>query len=145
MFQRILAAVDSSPGRHSVLQLAAELARLAEAKVRVLHIAPSSAAMATVVSLEDDAEAKAILDDAVAALRNAGVDVEGTLANALTTQIATTISSAAEEWPADLVILNPHHRGALEALINPRVSDAVAHRSRVAVLLAPEDNSHDQR
>ncbi|GLX54585.1 universal stress protein [Streptomyces hygroscopicus subsp. hygroscopicus] len=144
MFQRILVAVDPSPARHSVIRLAGDMARLTGAKVSVLHVAPSSATLAAVVPLEDDTEAQAILDEALASLRDAGVEAEGTVAFALTTQIATTISSAAEEWQADLLILSPHHRGSLEALVNPRVSDRVAHRSRVAVLLAPADDSADQ-
>ncbi|MFH7341200.1 universal stress protein [Streptomyces sp. KHY 26] len=144
MFQRILVAVDPSPARHSVIRLAGDMARLTGAKVSVLHVAPSSATLAAVVPLEDDTEAQAILDEALASLRDAGVEAEGTVAFALTTQIATTISSAAEEWQADLLILSPHHRGSLEALVNPRVSDSVAHRSRVAVLLAPADDSADQ-
>ncbi|MFF5406648.1 universal stress protein [Streptomyces misionensis] len=141
MFQRILVAVDPSPARHSVIRLAGDMARLTGAKVSVLHVSPSSATLAAVVPLEDDAEAKAILDEALAALRDAGVEAEGTVAYGLTTQIATTISAAAGEWQADLLILSPHHRGSLEALVNPRVSDSVAHHSRVAVLLAPADDS----
>ncbi|MEU5607291.1 universal stress protein [Streptomyces sparsogenes] len=145
MFQRILVAVDSSPARHLAVRLAGDMARLTGGKVSVLHVAASMATIAAVVPLEEDAEAKAILDEAVATLRDAGVDAEGTLADALTTQIATTISSAAEEWQADLLVLSPHHRGALEALLNPRVSDAVTHSSRTAVLLAPEDVPGDPR
>ena len=144
MFQRILVAVDPSPARHSVIRLTGDMARLTGAKVAVLHIAPSAATIAAVVSLENDAEAKSILDEGVTRLRDAGVEAEGTVVEALTTQIATTISSAAEEWQADLLILSPHHRGSLKALLNPRVSDAVAHSSRIAVLLAPEDGSGDQ-
>jgi len=69
MFQRILVAVDPSPARHSVIRLAGDMARLTGAKVSVLHVAPSSATLAAVVPLEDDAEAKAILDEALAALK----------------------------------------------------------------------------
>ncbi|MFH9403955.1 universal stress protein [Streptomyces sp. NPDC017638] len=144
MFQRILVAVDSSPARHSAVRLAGDMARLTGAKVGVLHIAASTATLATVVSLEDDAQAKTILDEAVTSLRDAGVEAEGVLADALTTQIATTISAVAEDQRADLLILSPHHRGALEAFIHPRVSDAVVHSSRTAVLLAPADGSGDQ-
>ncbi|MCC8450350.1 universal stress protein [Streptomyces rochei] len=144
MFKRILVAVDPSPARHSVIGLAGDMARLTGAKVSVLHVAPSTATIAAVVSLEDDAEAQGILDEALTRLRDAGVEAEGTVVDALTTQIATTISSAAEEWKADLLILSPHHRGSLEALINPRVSDAVAHTSRIAVLLAPDHESGNE-
>ncbi|MFF9162269.1 universal stress protein [Streptomyces longwoodensis] len=141
MFQRILLAVDSGPANRSVVRLAGDLARLTGARARVVHVAASSATLAAVVSLEDDAEAKLVLDEAVTALRDAGVEADGVVARALTTQIAAAVSAAAEEWDADLIVLSPHHRGALEALISPRVSDAVAHSTRAAVLLAPEDTA----
>ncbi|CAM5332737.1 universal stress protein [Streptomyces fumanus] len=141
MFHRILVAVDPSPARHSAVRLAGDMARLTGAKVRVLHIAASAATLAAVVPLEDDAEAKAVVDEALAALREAGVEAEGTVTTTLTTQIATTIAAAAEEFDADLLVLSPHHRGSLKAFINPRISDAVAHASRIAVLLAPEEPS----
>lgn len=144
MFHRILVAVDPSPARHSAIRLTAEVARLTGAKVNVLHVAATSATLAAVIPLEDDAQAQAIADEAVAALRDAGVDAEGTVAKSLTTEIATTIATAAGEFEADLLVLSPHHRGSLEALFNPRVSDAVAHASRIAVLLAPEDTDTDQ-
>ena len=52
--------------------------------------------------------------------------------------MAAAISETAEEFGADLVVLSPHHRSAIEALFQPRVSDAVAHRTGAAVLLAPD-------
>lgn len=141
MFQRILVAVDPSPARHTAVRLTGELASVADAEVRVLHVVASAAALATVVPLEDDAEARAVLDEAVAALRERGVKVDGALASGLTTQIAGTIADAAEEFGADLIVLSPHHRGSVEALFNPRVSDAVAHASNAAILLAPKDEN----
>jgi nucleotide-binding universal stress UspA family protein len=139
MFQRILVAVDPSPARHSAVRLAGEMARVAGADVRVLHVAASAVNLATVVRLEDDAQAQAVLDESVAALRDRGIKAEGILVSALTTQVADTISTTAEEFGADLIVLSPHHRSALEALFDPRVSDAVAHASRTAILLAPEE------
>ncbi|MFB0619584.1 universal stress protein [Streptomyces sp. AGS-58] len=139
MFQRILVAVDSSPARRSAVRLAGDMARLTGAKVTVLHVAVSVADLTAVVPLEDDAEAKAVLDEAVTALRDAGIDAEGAVVSALNTQIATTISSAAEAYLADLLVLGPHHHGLLETLFSPRVSDAVVHAGRTAVLLAPRE------
>lgn len=139
VFQRILVAVDPSPARHTAVRLVGELAQLHGAEVRVIHVAAQAASVAAIVPLEDDAEAKAVLDEAVAALREQGVTVEGTLAKGLTTQIAEAISETAAEFGADLIVLSPHHRNALEALFQPRVSDAVAHHTGAAVLLAPED------
>ncbi|MFR0357437.1 universal stress protein [Streptomyces sediminimaris] len=141
MFQRILVAVDPSPARYSALRLAGEMAESSGAEVRVLHVAASTASLAAVVPLENDAEAKAVLDEAVTILRDRGVKAEGVLARGLTAQIAATISESAEEFTADLIVLSPHHRGSVEAFFNPRVSDAVAHASRTALLLAPEDKT----
>ncbi|MEV7393045.1 universal stress protein [Streptomyces sp. NPDC091215] len=138
MFQRILVAVDPSPARHSAVRLAGELAQLTNAEVRVIHVIASAASIAAIVPLEEDTEAKAVLDEALAALRDKGVKAEGTLVRGLTTQVAQAISETAEEFAADLIVLSPHHRGAVEALFDPRVSDAVAHRTNTAILLAPE-------
>ena len=141
MFQRILVAVDPSPARYSAVRLAGELAESSGAEVRVLHVVASAASVATVQPLEDDNDAKALLDEAVTILRDKGVKTEGVLARGLTAQIPTTISESADDFAADLIVLSPHHRGFVEALFNPRVSDAVAHASRRALLLAPEEEA----
>lgn len=98
-----------------------------------------------VVPLEEDTEAEAVLDEAVTALRDNGIDAEGTVVIALTTRMADTISTAAGEYQADLLVLNSHQPRRLAALFNPRVSDAVVHRSRIAILLAPREGERDQR
>ena len=73
VFQRILVAVDPSPARHSAVRLAGELAQLTDAEVRVVHVVASAASVAAVVPLEDETEAKGILEDALTALRDKGV------------------------------------------------------------------------
>ncbi|WP_454367598.1 universal stress protein [Streptomyces ambofaciens] len=143
MFERILVAVDSSPTRLSTVHSAAAMARLTGARVRVLHVAASAATLAAVVPLEDDSEAEAVLDEAVGVLRRSGVSAEGVMVHALTTQVAGVISETAAEWKADLLVLTPHHRDLFGALWDPRVSDAVVHTGRTAVLLVPEGDGTD--
>ncbi|MEU5143607.1 universal stress protein [Streptomyces sp. NPDC021139] len=143
MFERILVAVDSSPTRLSTVRSAAAVARLTGASVRVLHVAASAATFAAVVPLEDDTEAESVLDEAVGMLRRSGVAAEGVMVHALTTQIAGVISETAAEWKADLLVLTPHHRDMFGALWDPRVSDAVVHAGRTAVLLVPEGDGND--
>ncbi|GGN21542.1 universal stress protein [Streptomyces fuscichromogenes] len=138
VFQRILVAVDPGPARHSAVRLAGELAQLTNAEVRVVHVIATAASIAAVVPLEEDTEARAVLDEALTVLRDQGVKAEGTLVRGLTTQVASAIAETAEEFAADLIVLSPHHRGSVEALFDPRVSDAVAHRTNTAILLAPE-------
>ncbi|MEV7323519.1 universal stress protein [Streptomyces sp. NPDC093970] len=143
VFQRILVAVDPSPARRSAVRLAAEVAKLAGAEVRVVHVIASAASVTAIVPLEEDTEAQAVLDEALTALRGEGVKAEGTLLRGLTTQVAAAISETAEEFGADLIVLSPHHRSAAQALFDPRVSDAVAHHTDTAILLAPESPDQD--
>ncbi|MDX3070905.1 universal stress protein [Streptomyces sp. NPDC088354] len=139
MFQRIMVAIDPTAARHTALRTAHGLARLSGARVHVLHVATSAVAYNAVMPLEDDAEAKAILAEALAEVRKDGVEADGALATGLVQQVPETITEEAEKFGADLLVLSPHHRGSLAALFNPRISDAIAHRVGIAVLLAPED------
>ncbi|MFJ9729535.1 universal stress protein [Streptomyces sp. NPDC101209] len=139
MFKRILVAVDPSPSRLTSVRMAGDMARLTGASVRVLHVAAATATFDAVVPLEDDAAAGAILDEAVALLRNEGITADGKLADSLLNEVPALITEAAEDFGADLIILSPHHRGSVASFFNPRVSDAVSHASHMAVLLAPEE------
>ncbi|MFE9356252.1 universal stress protein [Streptomyces olivaceoviridis] len=57
---------------------------------------------------------------------------------------AEAVSDAAARFKADLLVVSPHHRGALAALFNPRSSDAIAHASGIPVLLAPANDEAAQ-
>jgi nucleotide-binding universal stress UspA family protein len=137
MFHRILVALDGSPASHSAVRTSAELAAMTGAKVRVLHIDPSEVVYDTVVGLEDDSAAHRVLDSAVATLRQAGVPADGELLDGLISDVAQAVQEAAEGFDADLIVVSPHHRSRLAAWFSPSVSIAIAHKSRVAVLLAP--------
>ncbi|MDX2708942.1 universal stress protein [Streptomyces sp. PA03-6a] len=143
MYQRIMVAVDSSPSRQSALRTAGDMARLTGAAVHVVHVLASTVAFDTVMTLEEDSDAGAVVDEAVATLHAMGVaEADGELVRDVTTQeIAGAISTAAEQFKADLLVVSPHHRGSVAAFFNPRVSDAIAHTSRIAVLLVPEERA----
>lgn len=138
VFQRILVAIDASSNRHQALGLAKDIASLTGGRVQILHVLASTVAFDTLVRLEDSPEAHAVLDEAVATFRNAGIEADGELVPGLTEEVPDAISTAAEQFNADLIVLSPHHRSSLVAFFDRRVSDAVAHTSRIAVLLAPE-------
>ncbi|MBO1331227.1 universal stress protein [Streptomyces sp. VRA16 Mangrove soil] len=144
MFQRILVAVEPGKAHDPAVRLTGELARMTGAHVRVLHVATTMIAADTAVRLEDDDTAQNVVDDAIAVLLGMGVDAQGELRRGLSQQVAQEISAATEDFGADLLVVSPHHRGSLAALLNPRVSDAVAHNSRIAVLLAPTDGMQSQ-
>jgi nucleotide-binding universal stress UspA family protein len=137
MFHRILVAVDGTPATQSTVRTTVELALLTGAKVRVLHIDPSEVVYDTLVGLEDDAAAHRVVDSTVATLRQAGVQADGELLDGLVSDVAAAVQEAAEDFDADLIVVSPHHRSRLAAWFSPSVSDAIAHKSRIAVLLAP--------
>lgn len=137
MFHRILVAVDGTAASHSAVRTSAELAAVTGAKVRVLHIDPSEVVYDTVVALEDDSAAHQVLGLAVATLRQAGVQADGQLLDGLISDVAQAVQEAAEGFDADLIVVSPHHRTRLAAWFSPSVSTAIAHKSRIAVLLTP--------
>ncbi|MER7692804.1 universal stress protein [Streptomyces sp. NPDC097610] len=137
MFHRILVAVDGTATSQSAVHTTAELAAVTGAKVRVLHIDPSEVVYDTVVGLEDDSTAHEVLDSAVATLRQAGVQADGQLLDGLLSDVAQAVQEVAEGFDADLIVVSPHHRTRLAAWFSPSVSTAIAHKSRVAVLLTP--------
>lgn len=139
MFHRILVAVDSTPACRTSVEMTAELASLTGASVCVLHIDASDVVYDTLVELEDDITAHQLLESAVSVLRRAGVKAHGELLDALVPDVAAAVQQAAERFDADLIVVSPHHRRHLAAWFSPSVSDAVAHRSRIAVLLAPAE------
>jgi len=107
MFQRILVAVGPSPARHSVVRMAGGLARLTGVSGHVLHVIASAATLDTVMRLEDDSAATAILDEAVATLRGMDVKTDGELARGMTNEVAGAISAVAEQLKADLLVVPP--------------------------------------
>lgn len=138
MFHRILVAIDNSNARHQAVKSASELARAFGGSVYVLHIATSALTPQALVEMEDNATARKVLEEAVASAREAGAQADGELLSGLSTHVAISVSEVAERIKADLIVLSPHHRGPVEALFSPRVSDAVAHTGKFAVLLLPE-------
>ncbi|MER6977260.1 universal stress protein [Streptomyces carpinensis] len=138
MFERILVAIDPSDARLAALSTAGDMARLMNARVHVVHAVTSTVAAGNVLELEEEDEGRAILEESLAGLRELGVDADGHLVHGLTQEVAGVISAEAQDFKADLIVVSPHHRSSIAALFNPRVSDAVAHASRVAVLLVPE-------
>lgn len=139
MFERIVVAVDATPARRSVVRMAGELARLTGAEVHVLHVVTTAVVGGAVVAVESDEAGRDVLDEALSQLLGMGVKADGQMLHGLTVEVADAVSRAATEFRADLLVISPHHRSSLAALFNPRVSDAVAHSSRAAVLLAPAD------
>ncbi|MFC7639725.1 universal stress protein [Streptosporangium lutulentum] len=88
-----------------------------------------------VVDMETDEEARAVVDGAVARLREAGVTVEGEVIHVLREGVPANILKRARELGSDLIVLGPRHHGRLGALLGSSVSHEVSLHASVSMLL----------
>jgi nucleotide-binding universal stress UspA family protein len=129
----ILVAVDGSPGSGQAVREAGEIAFAFGAEVVVLHATVVLATRAGAI-LEPEEEARAIVDQAVAALAARGLKVsaETQLANSAVSSVVQT----AERCGADLVVLGSRRPSDFGGLLLGSTGHEVIHRLRCPVLLA---------
>jgi nucleotide-binding universal stress UspA family protein len=101
----VLAAIDSAPGSAAVLRGARELAMAAGAKLHVLHVARSDAAVHRHKQAEPTDDVKRLLDDAGMTAGDADVHTLGG-------EPALGILSLAERIHADVIVLGRHRPSA---------------------------------
>ncbi|WNI16424.1 universal stress protein [Actinacidiphila sp. ITFR-21] len=139
MYKNILTAVDGSAHGTAVLDAVASLAKLTEGKVHVIHILPSEVISggitSTVVPVEEIAQSRQVVDDAVARLRDEGITADGEVDEGLRGELAAILVDRAEALGSDLIVVGPGHYSGISALLHPSVSRGVAKSSPVSVLL----------
>jgi nucleotide-binding universal stress UspA family protein len=135
MYKRILAAIDSSERSDRVLETVEGLARLTGAAVDVVHVDPSQIVYDTVVEVEDEQEAQAVVDNALARLKGAGVTAHGRVLTGFRGEIAGLVADQARELGSDLIVLGPGHHTKLGVLFGESVSEKVAFHTPTSVLL----------
>jgi nucleotide-binding universal stress UspA family protein len=134
---RILAPIDSSDQRHRVLRAATAMAQAMDASVHVLHVDADAAALDTDADGEAPGAASLLVNAAVDALRTAGIRVDGAVMHGADADIDDLLLVEAERVHADLIVLGANHRHGLRALLEVSVTDDVARRADVWVLLIP--------
>lgn len=143
MFERILVSVDGSPNSDKAVQVSEAMARAHNSRVLVVHgrdVAtpiPMLTRPPSLVSdqLESEEFAQRLVDDAVARLQAAGLDVRGEVL-AGPGKIGVRILAAAEAAEADLIILGSRGMSAATALLIGSVAHRVIHEATCPVLLA---------
>ncbi|HEX4214223.1 MAG TPA: universal stress protein [Candidatus Dormibacteraeota bacterium] len=144
MFERIVAAIDDDAFRRKrVIEATRELAAARQSTVTVAHILELERRAATgrpttitaaPPRLEDEALAKALVEEALAALREAGVNAKGVVRSGGGSPTAKELLSIAGEADADLIIVGD--RGAhLSDLLLGGVAYRIVHAARCPVLL----------
>jgi nucleotide-binding universal stress UspA family protein len=139
MYENILTAVDGSAHGSAVLDAVTSLAKLNGGVVHVIHIRPSQVIAGgitgTVVPVEELAEGRKVVDEAVARLRADGITADGEVDEGLREDLAGILVDRAEALGSDLIAVGPGHYSGISALLHVSVSRGVARTSPVSVLL----------
>lgn len=160
MFQRILVAIDQTDHHQAVLQTAIDLAKLTQARLKLVHgirpveetvpnpIFPSDS-ISPAVQVEElqmqmqnlhllEQAGQELLQSRLATVATAGVTAEVEL---LIGEAGNKICEAARQWQADLIVVGRRgHRGLQEMLLGS-VSNYVLHHATCAVLTVQNDTS----
>jgi nucleotide-binding universal stress UspA family protein len=132
--RKVLVATDGSAASERAIAEAGEIARQSHATITVLHVRQL---VTTPVGafVESEEEACAIVDRAVAVLREMGVEAEGKSVVSQT-DMAEAIASTAEWENIDLVVIASRRPSELSGLLLGSVAHRVIHRLSRPVLLA---------
>jgi len=136
MFEKMLVAVDASERRESTVKAAADLAKISGGEVEVLHVREGHfIGRAGAVPDEGGEEAQEIVDESVATLKNAGVNVTGKLTGALHGRVAREILDEAEASGASMIVMGSHGTSQIEAALIGSTTYKVLHLGNLPVLV----------
>jgi len=119
------------------------LARGRSARVIVLHVnvTAQTAAMFPEAAgrrdIESDAEARALVDEAVRRMRRSGVTASGQVLTSGWQATADVLLDAAATFRSDLILVMPHGRTGLAAILEGSVSHQLLQRALCPVLCLP--------
>jgi len=139
MYSKILCPIDGSDVSSLGLREALRLARNQNATVHILHILDLGPVMQ--YPLGDDVltplreAAQHIVDKALKAAREQGVQAAGSVVEIVMGRVSPTIIEQADTFPADLIVMGTHgHRGLTRLLLGSDAT-AVAAKAKMPVLL----------
>jgi nucleotide-binding universal stress UspA family protein len=120
-FARILVATDGSAPSQAAVSVAANLAQVSGATVKVVHVWNLEVHHRHGVwDLETRAEARRLIDSTVRRLRLAGVEADGEILRGDNHHIAATVAEAARRYDAELVVIGSRGLSDWQSLISTR-------------------------
>jgi nucleotide-binding universal stress UspA family protein len=144
MYQRILVPIDGSATAARGLAEAVALGRLTGARLQLVHVIDElSFALAAsegltlsgdLLGLLREAGA-AILADAQATVRAAGLEVETVLKDGLAGRVADLVLDQASAWGAELLVLGTHGRRGIGRLFMGSDAESIVRQAAMPVLL----------
>jgi nucleotide-binding universal stress UspA family protein len=148
MYKRILVPVDGSPASSRGLGEAIELGKDQGSEMLLIHVVDEwkvAAGDIAAVNLEVGSRSlrqagQALLGEAEARVRRAGVPVNTLLLEELGLSVGACIVQRAREWPADLIVCGTHGRRGVRRLLLGSDAEYLLRHTPVPILLvrAPE-------
>ncbi|MGA2209460.1 MAG: universal stress protein [Acidimicrobiales bacterium] len=136
MWKRLLLAVDAFESGQTAVDFAIGLAGAVGADVWVLHLRELSR-HGRVLALETPAESRLVVDEAVFALRLAGVGADGRAGSVLTEYVPKRIALEAEVCGCDAVILGSRRLRGFDRLSGRAVRERLVRLCALPVMVAP--------
>ena len=144
MYQRILVPIDGSSTANRGVDEAIRLARLAGAKVRLLHVLDelifvtgfeSGSTYAGDVLPMLQRAAQEVIAAGSARVAAAGVAMDSKIVECFGRRASDVIIEEAETWPADLIVLGTHGRRGIGRALLGSDAEQIARLAPVPVLL----------
>ena len=149
IYQRILMATDGSPGSAATLAHAEALATNQGAKLKLITVVDEAIGsyMGGELAWIDPATlrsnllegARQVLERAAAHARAGGLEVETELIEATDGHVGRAIISAANDWPADLLVVSTHGRHGLARLVLGSMAETLVRWGNLPILVVPAD------
>jgi len=143
MYKKILVPIDGSETANLGLNEAIRLAQDQRAQIRLVHIVNEliltsqdaySINLGSVIETLRKA-GESLLNEADAAVRRAGIEVDTVLFEAMSRQAGAHILQQALEWPADLIVCGTHGRRGLRRMVLGSDAEYIVRHTPVPVLL----------
>jgi len=141
MYRRILIAVDDSACSASALRHGVALATEQGAEIRIVHVLDTRV-LYTYEGFDVEPiienwrrAGQEVVDRAVVQAQADGVEVTGTLIEALGDRTSAVIVAESARWGSDLIVIGTHGRHGLGHLLLGSVAEGVVRATSVPVLL----------
>jgi nucleotide-binding universal stress UspA family protein len=142
VYQNILVPVDGSETAEQALREAIQLARRLSARIRLIHVVNrmpwiTQGSPGVMEELIDQLRStgESIIHEAKTAVREAGIEVDHRLIEAMGERAGEYIVAEANEWPAGLIVCGTHGRRGLKRLIVGGDAEYIIRHSPVPILL----------
>ena len=135
MFDRITVAVDGSARSEATASLALDLARRYDSVVTVIHVREYERYEGSDVDMGPPIPAEQLVEEAVGAFRDAGVDARGEVRRVASGSTADQIVDVAEQTGAELIVIGSRGMSEWKSLLLGGVANKVVEHARCPVLL----------